>query len=241
LLAILTVVGSTIAVNFFDNRGHATDPNEPFLVPTPTNRTWEARQKAAQLRSVEEVPLVKEVLKETPTQRGIRLGDKVPQLEDIKYSYFLLNNPIIKAEENLYGTVRFMHKKHAGMLKDCFVCHHHRPADLKALETTRCSACHQRAFNPELPGRIGLKGVHHRQCMHCHNKWKKGPVGCTECHPKNVPDHNKLVKLSGRPKPTEVIKECLRCHDAQAEEMLTSTHWLWKGPSPFTEGGRVEF
>ncbi|MCK5203152.1 MAG: hypothetical protein KAR15_04745, partial [Desulfobacterales bacterium] len=78
MLAILAVVGSTIAVSFFDNSGHATDPNEPFLVPSPTNRTWEARQKAAQLRSAEVVPLVKEVLKETPTQRRIRLGDKVP-------------------------------------------------------------------------------------------------------------------------------------------------------------------
>lgn len=236
ILAILTVVGSNIAVNSFDNRGYATDPSEPFLVSPLTNRSWEARQNVAQLRSVEVVPLVREVLKETPTQRRIRLGDKVPQLEDIKYSYFLLNNPIIKAEENLYGTVRFMHKKHAGLLKDCFVCHHHRPADPKALETARCSACHQRAFNPMIPGRIGLKGAHHRQCLYCHSKWNKGPVGCTECHPKNVSDHNKLVKLSGRPTPTEVIKECLRCHDVQAEQMLTSTHWLWKGPSPFTEG-----
>ena len=235
ILAILTVVGAAIAVNFFDNKIHATDPNAPFLVPTPTTRTWEARQKAAQLRSAEVVPLVREVLKETPTQRRIRLGDKVPQLEDIKYSYFLLNNPIIRAEDNLYGTVRFMHKKHAGFLKDCFVCHHQRPADPKALETTRCSACHQRAFNPLLPGRIGLKGAHHRQCMNCHKKWDKGPVDCMECHPKNVPDHKELVRLFENPGPTEVIKECLRCHDVQAEQMLSSTHWLWKGPSPFTE------
>lgn len=237
MLGMLTVVlVSTLAVTLFNNRMDAADQTEPFVVPTPTTRPWEARQTAAEHRSAEVVPLVKEVLKETPAQRRTRFGDKVPQIEDIEYSYFLLNNPIIEKEENLYGRVRFMHKKHAGILKDCFICHHHRAADPKAPDISRCSACHQDSFNAELPGRIGLKGAHHRQCMGCHKKWGKGPVGCTECHPKNVPDHTNLVKLPSNPKPTDVTKECLRCHDVQAEEMLTSTHWLWKGPSPFTEG-----
>jgi octaheme c-type cytochrome (tetrathionate reductase family) len=232
----MVLLGLTLAVTQFANRIDAADPREPSSVePTPIIRAWEARQKRAALRSAEMVPLVKEVFKESPVQRRARLGDKLPTLQDMEYTYFLLNNPIIREEENLYGTVRFMHKKHAGLLKDCFVCHHHRPVDPKLAEITRCSACHQKSFNPELLGRIGLKGAHHRQCMGCHKKWNKGPVGCTECHPKNVPDHNELVKLSGKPGPTEVTKECLRCHDVQAEEMLTSTHWLWKGPSPFTE------
>ena len=235
------LLGLILAIAPFVNGINAADPRESsFEEPTPITRAWEARQKRAELRSAEVVPLVKEVLKETPVQRRARLGDKLPTLQDMEYSYFLLNNPIIRGEENLYGTVRFMHKKHAGILKDCFVCHHNRPVDPKAPETTRCSACHQKPFNPELPGRIGLKGAHHRQCMGCHKKWNRGPVGCTECHPKNVPDHNALVKLTGRPEPTEVIKECLRCHDVQAEQMLTSTHWLWKGPSPFTEGSEKQ-
>jgi octaheme c-type cytochrome (tetrathionate reductase family) len=238
MFVILTVVvlAATLAVSLLENRIDAASPTEPFVAPTPTIHPWEARQDAARLRSAEVIPLVKEVLKETPAQRRTRLGDKLPQLEDMDFSYFLLNNPVIKEEDDLYGTVRFMHKKHAGVLNDCFICHHHRPADLKAPETARCSACHQTPFNPELLGRIGLKGAHHRQCMDCHKRWNRGPVGCTDCHKKNVPDHSELVKLSGKPEPTEVTKECLRCHAVQGEEMLTSTHWLWKGPSSFTEG-----
>ncbi len=234
LMAVL--VFSTLAVGFSTNGNSSADATKPAKPPKKSTHPWEARQEAAKLRSAEVVPLIKELLPETPSQRRARLGDKVPQIEDIEFSYFLLNNPILEKEEDLYGPVRFMHKKHAGMLNDCFVCHHHRSADLQAPEITRCSACHQTSFNPEVPERIGLLGAHHRQCMGCHKKWNKGPVGCTGCHPKNVPSHKELVKLTANPSPTDVTKECLRCHDVQGDEMLTSTHWLWKGPSEFTEG-----
>jgi hypothetical protein len=33
-----------------------------------------------------------------------------------------------------------------------------------------------------------------------------------------------------------VTKACLKCHQDQADEVLTSAHWLWKGPSPFVLG-----
>lgn len=33
-----------------------------------------------------------------------------------------------------------------------------------------------------------------------------------------------------------VTKACLECHRKQADEVLTSAHWLWKGPSPFVLG-----
>ena len=72
--------------------------------------------------------------------------------------------------------------------------------------------------------------------MSCHKEENKGPVGCTDCHAKNVPDHKELVKLPDNPDPVTVTKECLRCHDAAAEDMLSSAHWLWRGPSPFTVG-----
>ncbi len=242
LLMTILVFGSAFSVTFVMKRIEAAEPTESIANPKPRPRAWEARQKAAEQRSAEVIPLVKKVLEETPTQRRARLGGELPRLDDMDFTYFLLNNPILKGEENVYGTVRFMHKKHAGILKDCFICHHHRPADLDASETYRCSACHQKPFNPGLPDRIGLKGAHHRQCMGCHKKWDKGPVGCTECHTRNVPDHGRLVTLSENPKPTDVTKECIRCHQTQAVEMLTSTHWLWKGPSAFTEGyeNRVE-
>ena len=39
-----------------------------------------------------------------------------------------------------------------------------------------------------------------------------------------------------------VTKACLGCHQDQADEVLASTHWLWKGPSPFVLGyeGRTD-
>jgi hypothetical protein len=39
-----------------------------------------------------------------------------------------------------------------------------------------------------------------------------------------------------------VTKACLECHRKQANEVLTSAHWLWKGPSPFVLGheGRTD-
>ena len=239
-IVILAAVAlySTLAVTLFKSRARLDEsvlPKRPVIFPTKPH-PWEARQDIAVLRSSEVVPLVKEVLKETLSQRRARLGVKTLQLEDMEYNYFLLNNPIIKREQDLFGIVRFMHKKHATLLNDCIACHHFRPADPEGSEATRCSACHQASFNPELPGRIGLKAAHHRQCMGCHKKWDKGPVGCADCHEKNAPAHSQLVNLPEKPEPTEVTKDCLRCHDAQAEEMLNSTHWLWRGPSPFTLG-----
>ncbi|ROQ89823.1 tetrathionate reductase family octaheme c-type cytochrome [Desulfosoma caldarium] len=187
-------------------------------------------------RASETVPLVKEVVKETPVERKRRLGDAFPKLTDLTIDYMVLKSPMIEAEENHYGYVRFMHKKHAVVVGDCTVCHHYRPKDPAAKETTRCSACHQKAFQAGMPERPGLKAAYHLQCVGCHMERDKGPVGCTECHAKNVPDHSTLVKLPPHPEPMDVTKECLRCHAKAGEDMLASTHWLLRGPSPYTEG-----
>jgi hypothetical protein len=76
--------------------------------------------------------------------------------------------------------------------------------------------------------------------MECHKQEAKGPVTCTGCHLKNVPDHKELVKLPDNPDPFEVTAECLRCHDNAGEDMLKTSHWLWKGPSPYTAGHRKD-
>ena len=104
-----------------------------------------------------------------------------------------------------------MHMKHAKVVRDCIECHHYRPDDPDASETTGCSACHQDAFSEKVPDRIGLKAAYHQQCMACHKEKNKGPVGCTDCHAKNVPDHRELVKLPDNPDPVTVTRECLRC------------------------------
>ncbi len=229
MLVTLTVIvlASTLALTLCKNRIQAATVESIWVAPPV--------QEEAKRRATEVVPLVKNVLIESPEERRARLGD-ILKLEDMTAKYFLLESSLINKEEDLYGPVRFMHRKHAGMIRDCTECHHHRPADPKAEEALRCSSCHQTPFNPEIPERIGLKGALHRQCMGCHKKWNRGPVGCTDCHVKNVPDHTELVKLSEKPEPVEVTRECLRCHPDQGEQMLTSTHWLWRGPSPFTEG-----
>lgn len=202
---------------------------------------WKApdQEKAKEI-SKQVVPFIKDYKDEHQINRRIRLMDEGLSLKDVKSVYFLLDSPIIKKREDHYGPVRFAHKRHASLIKDCTKCHHYRPKDVKALETTRCSACHQDSFNADRPERIGLKAAYHQQCLECHKEEAKGPVDCKGCHLQNVPDHKKLVKLPKNATPFQVTAECLRCHDAQAEDMLKTAHWLWKGPSPYTTGHRKD-
>ncbi|WP_081435905.1 tetrathionate reductase family octaheme c-type cytochrome [Desulfatibacillum aliphaticivorans] len=213
-------------------------PPKPPEKVNPDGTPWSpAAQVAAMERAKEVPPFVKKVKAETAWERKQRLGDDAPTLQDQDYAYVVLNSPIVNKEQDMYEPVRFMHKKHAAVTGDCLKCHHASADEPGAPETAKCSACHQEAFNPEFPERPGLKAAYHRQCMTCHEEQEKGPLGCTDCHGKNVPDHSKLVKLPKNPSPTQVTTECLRCHEDQGEDMLKSAHWLWKGPSPYTVDG----
>jgi octaheme c-type cytochrome (tetrathionate reductase family) len=201
--------------------------------------SWKApKQEEAKKWAGKIIPMVKSVRKETRLERRNRLkkSGKIPRLDDLKNRYFYMDSPIIKKTEDSYLPVRFMHAKHAVLVNDCFTCHHYRPDNPKAKETTRCSACHQDSFNSKFPDRTGLKAAYHRQCIDCHREKKKGPVDCLGCHEKNAPLHKDLIRVEEDPDPEDVTIDCLRCHDQQAEELLSSSHWLWKGPSPFTEG-----
>jgi class III cytochrome C family protein len=215
-------------------------PPPPAMVFTD-GTPWKAVDQVAALERAHKVPeLIVDVLEESKWERKRRLGKNSPNLNDVKNRYMVLDSPILKDREpfsEIYTPVRFMHMKHAAIVKDCTECHHFRPKDTKAEELVRCSACHQNAFDSKVPGRPGLKAAYHQKCMGCHQETATGPLGCTGCHAKNVPDHRDLVKLPENPKPTDVTRECLRCHDDAAEDMLTSAHWLWKGPSPYTVGG----
>ncbi len=206
-----------------------------------TAEVWKAPdQEAAREKAKETVPFVSEYKEEGLIERKISMMEKGIGLDDVKAVYFLLDSPVIKKREDHYEPVRFAHKRHAHLIKDCSACHHLRPKDKDALETTRCRACHQESFDPEYPDRLGLKAAYHQQCMECHKEEAKGPVTCTGCHLRKVPDHKELVKLAEDPDPSQVTKECVRCHDSQAEDVLDSVHWLWKGPSPYTKGHRKE-
>jgi hypothetical protein len=206
-----------------------------------TETEWKAPdQMAAQIRAAEVPPFTDKVKEECLCVRQQRLRDKGLSTKDIPHRYYLLDSPLIRKQEDLYGPVRFMHSRHAASVKDCALCHHYRPADPEAPEINRCSACHQESFQEKHPERIGLKAAYHLQCTGCHQDMQQGPVGCTGCHKKNVPDHEKLVQLPKNPEPSQVTGECLRCHQKAGEDMLSSAHWLWKGHSPYTMERRKE-
>lgn len=213
-----------------------------FLMPgLSAAEVWKAPdQEKAKERAREVVPFVKEYKDDCLINRRTCLVDAGISIKDVTTVYFVLGSPVIKKREDHYEPVRFAHKRHAALTNDCSVCHHFRPKDENALETTRCSACHQDSFNPDYPERIGLKAAYHQQCMQCHQNQGKGPVDCKGCHLQNVPDHKELVKLPDGADPFQVTAECLRCHDTQADDMLTTAHWLWKGPSPYTTGHRKD-
>ncbi len=197
-------------------------------------------QVDARKRAQKVVPFVGEVMDECRLCRQQRLRDAGLGVKDQEHSYFLLDSPVIKKLEDHYEPVRFMHSKHAAQIQDCALCHHYRPLDESASETTRCSACHQEPFRQDHPERLGLKAAYHQQCIDCHRDMDKGPIDCIGCHTKNVPDHKELVKLEGKPEPEQVTTECLRCHKEAGEDMLSTAHWLWKGPSPYTMKHRKE-
>jgi len=203
---------------------------------TPKPDGWVARDQAAAIELArKEYPYVADVLIEDLPLRQQRLRSLGIGVKDIKNSYILLDSPYVNTYENEYKPVRFMHAKHAASMKgDCTACHHYRPADEKALEVVGCRSCHQDQFTQKDKERVGLKAAYHIQCMTCHEKMKKGPVSCDGCHAKRSTDHKELVKLSDNPEPSEVTAECLRCHKDAGQAMLTSAHWLWRGPSPYT-------
>ena len=33
-----------------------------------------------------------------------------------------------------------------------------------------------------------------------------------------------------------VTRDCLNCHQEEGKAILSTAHWLWKGPTPFLEG-----
>jgi len=207
----------------------------------PASADWSAPdQLAAMERAKEVVPFVDTVMDECLLCRQQKLRDMGLGVKNITHSYFLLDSPIIRKRENHYEPVRFMHTRHAAAIQDCALCHHFRPTDAAAKETVRCSACHQESFRTDHPDRLGLKAAYHQQCIQCHKDAGKGPVDCTGCHAKNVPDHKEMVKLAADPKPWEVTEECLRCHNNAGEDMLSTAHWLWKGHSPYTLEHRKE-
>ncbi len=188
----------------------------------------------------------------------------------------ILDSSLIKEYSDIYEPVRFMHSKHANVLKDCTLCHHKiqkkdgdrygEPVTMAKLREkkqlpTDCVSCHNEPFEPKYLDIPGLKGAYHRLCMDCHKEAEqvpyirgpiiysamvrgpgvrtldtRAPTDCLACHPKNVPDHSKLVKLEGKPDALAVTANCLSCHENEGKAILKTSHWNWSGPSPYTVG-----
>lgn len=81
----------------------------------------------------------------------------------------------------------FKHDEHneKAALDDCVVCHHggaNGKIDKSAsTEGTPCAECHP---VKAAKGTTPLMSAFHKQCIACHEKAKKGPVACGECHVK---------------------------------------------------------
>jgi len=162
---------------------------------------------------------------------------------------FTLENPLLNESEDLYAPVRFMHRAHAASVGNCTACHHRAPRgpddrtgvpltsqDLTSAAPVACGRCHARPISHDNVLRPSLKGALHQRCIGCHTEQQRGPVGCRSCHAPHVPAHAGLVQLPSDPSPQDVTRECIRCHRYEAQELLVSAHWQWRGASPDTVG-----
>lgn len=117
----------------------------------------------------------------------------------------------------------------------CSTCH----KNMEEIVIEACDKCHRFPDEPDNPARIGLKGAYHRQCIGCHERVSTEgftPVGCEDCHKKNVPEHKSFVVLSDNPSIKEITKNCLKCHEEKGKEVLNSVHFKWGGHSPQVSG-----
>ena len=73
--------------------------------------------------------------------------------------------------------VAFSHKVHADKVGKCAECHHKDEAG----KEQKCSGCHKAKMEKE---KESFKEAMHTQCKGCHQKEKKGPTKCDDCHKK---------------------------------------------------------
>lgn len=105
---------------------------------------------------------------------------------------------LIKELSNKYEPVDFPHRKIVNTLVKnieknnlaayfhmetgtvCQGCHHNSPATDKP---PRCGNCHGKPFDENAPGRPGISGAYHQQCLKCHEYMKiEKPSECIDCH-----------------------------------------------------------
>ena len=76
----------------------------------------------------------------------------------------------IEKSGNGQGAVRMSHEAHAKGKVRCVTCHHRKDNDDRIKQ---CARCHKGA-----PAQDRMHGA----CITCHEKTKKGPADCEQCH-----------------------------------------------------------
>jgi FKBP-type peptidyl-prolyl cis-trans isomerase 2 len=83
----------------------------------------------------------------------------------------------LKEIKKTKAAVAYNHKLHGEKVKECTACHHKDAAGAEQ----KCSKCHGDKTDGK---KLSLKESFHTQCKGCHQKEKKGPVKCDDCHKK---------------------------------------------------------
>ncbi len=157
----------------------------------------------------------------TPGRLPKRLVQPIPSLVDAP-KLLILNSPVINKYSDIYEQVRFMHGKHAAVLKDCTICHHRLPREkgdrygepvtmsrLRQLaqKPAACSLCHGKPFNPKQLNTPGLKGAYHQLCMDCHKEAEQTPYA------RGPVMYSSMVRgPEVKPLDTRAPTDCLACH-----------------------------
>ena len=134
----------------------------------------------------------------------------------------MMNSKVVNKYSDLYEPVRFMHSKHANVLKDCSICHHRMPREdgdkygepvsmlqlqEKEQEPVSCSVCHDLPFDPKNLHTPGLKGAYHQLCMDCHREAEQVP------HMRGAVQYSAMVRGPiARTLDTRAPTDCLACH-----------------------------
>jgi uncharacterized paraquat-inducible protein A len=84
---------------------------------------------------------------------------------------------VIKEIQKSKPAVTLNHKVHAEKVGKCAECHHKDEAG----KEQKCSGCHKAKMEKE---KESFKEVMHTKCKGCHQKGKKGPTKCDDCHKK---------------------------------------------------------
>jgi len=159
----------------------------------------------------------------TEGKKAIPIVAKVIPFIDDTPKVRILKSPVIKNYDDLYESVRFGHRKHVGLVKDCTICHHRtpreegdtygQPATMSELISKKtlpksCATCHDHPFKPGNLHVPGLKGAYHRQCLNCHREAEQRPEGA------GAVQYRGMVKgiEAGGSLVSRAPLDCISCH-----------------------------